>query len=629
MARTGDMEAFENLYILTVEDIYQKALDVSEESADAGNLVRKVYLSLYCQVHTLPLEEEDLMARLEEEIYRQVEKIPREERKKIEKEEMQLSESQAATLWLQIEEELEQGRDLLEENSETMLSHLLSGVRVFVTLFFLVLTVAVLFLGWNLFLKKQNTEETGETVQEEEQTSAVILTEEQGDPVFQQGPDGNLYLENPDGTPYRGERAVGKQLLAFSKEGELTLIRTNPAVNRDPDLSFDGEICFEVKEGNIYKIDSDGEETLVVRNGHVMQADVRCGFLWYICQYQIPNTTQIKTSICRALPDGQQEEELYTTDQTLEIEGFQITSDWMYYLSDGKLFRKSLEDGKTEYLAEEVEFYFAWEDTAYYMKDRTLEQVSEGEPYEGIEAGFQLEQTDQGYILLDAAGELALEGESGEIQIGDRLYQLENGQILQVSPAVRQAQDIVYYLDGPPSERKIYWKNQSGTSGLIPQEGLTADCFCIAGTWLYYSARTAQYGGECESRIYRVNIETMEEEPVGEAFRGFLKNLYYFEGVRAIYGEYISSTAIPTDIHGSIVQVGRDRMDILQDTDERPEGTDSDMLELVMADSNLVYCLYHRLSYDSVSGSFTWKSSMPLELKAGKKAGPSDDIQEE
>ncbi len=78
------------------------------------------------------------------------------------------------------------------------------------------------------------------------------------------------------------------------------------------------------------------------------------------------------------------------------------------------------------------------------------------------------------------------------------------------------------------------------------QEGLVADSFCIAGEWLYYSARTQQYGAECGSQIYRLNLETMELEKHGAPFRGYMKNLYYFDNVQAIFGEYIPSVASPT-----------------------------------------------------------------------------------
>ena len=184
------------------------------------------------------------------------------------------------------------------------------------------------------------------------------------------------------------------------------MIGPNREAEGNRGLSFDEAVRYEVKNGDIYTKDpGTGEESCVVRNGHVARADIRCGKLWYICEYQVPNTSQVKTTIYRAEPDGASSEEIYTTSAHLPADGFQMTSEWMYFLSNGTLFRRYLEDEHIEYMAQDVEFYFAWEDTAYIMKDRTLECVSEGEVYSGTEAGFRIERTDTGFALLNMFGE--------------------------------------------------------------------------------------------------------------------------------------------------------------------------------------------------------------------------------
>ena len=292
-----------------------------------------------------------------------------------------------------------------------------------------------------------------------------------------------------------------------------------------------------------------------------------------------------------------------------------MTSGWYYYLSDGKLFRKSLTDGKTEFLADEVSYYFAWEDTAYYMKDRTLEMVSHGIFYSGMEAGYRIERTTGGFMLLDESGNQVPQSGNGEVTVGDRVYRIENRTIREVVPADRKDGNIIYYIDKNSPDRKIYWKDRNGTRGLVPQEGLAADCICIAGEWLYYSTRTAQYGGECQSQLYRMNLRTSETERIGDAFRGILRNLYYFENVQTIYGEYISSLADPEDIHGSIVCISGDQLRAVNDKAVRPESSGSDMLELVMAAESQLYCLYHQCSYDAASGQMVWESTEAMEIK--------------
>ena len=506
-----------------------------------------------------------------------------------------------------------------EEEKITFASYLYSVLKVVLTVCILVLTVVVLFKGWQRLNgpgKKEEAAAVKAETEEESSEAQIVIEAGELNPGWEQKPDGKLYYTKQDGRLADGPVALGKQILTFSRNGELTMIGGNKAVSENRNLSFDEQTRYEVRDGDIYRIEPDAEETCIVLNGHVVQADIRCGYLWYVSQYQIPNSSQVKTTIYRAQPDGGRQEEIYSTSSILETDSFQVTSRWLYYLADEQLLRKELSTGKTEYLARDVEYYFTWDDTAYYMKDRTLESVSRGTEYSGTEAGYKIEMQEQGLVLLDADGNPAVEGGNGEVQAGDRIYRLEEGVIKSVSPAPRKNKDVTYYIDDAGTDRKIYWKDGAGTRGLVRQEGLVADSFCIAGEWLYYSARTQQYGAEYGSQIYRLNLETMELERFGAPFRGIMKNLYYFDNVQAIFGEYISSVAIPEDIHGEIalITLGGD-INVVNDTGVRPVYDGSDMLEMVMAEGDRIYCLYHRISYDSFSGQMVWETTEPLEIR--------------
>ena len=624
MARTGDTENFENFYILTVDETYGKIASLIREPAQAEALLTDVYVSLYHQVHTLPVEEEELIARLEEEIYREAEKrisLDLEKRVDFPGSFDKLNDERAATLWMQIDERIGTDGEEKEEEWSWKACLRLAG-RIAAAAGALVITAVIVYQGWH-YLQFTGTEE--ETVLSKEQETeeipvdarkqdTLVIEKEKLAPGWQQKEDSKLYYVKKDGTPADGQVAIGKQLLTFSRDGELMMIDDNREVVQNGNLSFDEETRYEVKNGDVYRTSEDGRELSVIRNGHVVQADVRCGYLWYLCQYRIPNSEQIKTTLCRAHPDGEEQEEIYSTGTILETSDFQVTEDWYYYLSDGKLFRKSLENGKTEFLADDVAHYFAWGGTAYYMKDRTLETVSRGMVYSGMEAGYQIERTGAGFVLLDESGNSIPQSGNGEIQVGDRKYQIENGTIRSVAPAVRKDGTNIYYIDESSSDRKIYWKSKDGTRGMIPQEGLSADSICIAGEWLYYSARTAQYGAEVQSQICRINLRTSQTERVGSPFRGIMRNLYYFDNVQTIYGEYISSVVDPEDIHGTIARISVEKMGVVNDMAARPESEKSDMLELVMASENRIYCLYHRCTYDAASGKLIWTSTEPLEI---------------
>lgn len=624
LARTGDADAFQNFYILTVQDTYGKIGSLVEDREKTEPILEEVYLRLYKKANTLPVDEEELTDRIEEEIYRVVEKELGHEPAHFEfdGEYQSLKEETAVTMWMKIEEKAGLTREETEEEKGSFAAYLYSLLKVVITVCILIFTVAVFYKGLQWFRGSRKGEEIPAVVMETAEPvseAPIVIEGERLNPGWEQKPDGKLYYTTKEGRLADGPVALGKQILTFSRNGELTMIGSNKDVVENMNLSFDENTRYEVKSGDIYIKEPDSEEEIrVVMNGHVTQADIRCGYLWYISQYQIPNSSQVKTTLYRAEPDGGKQEEIYTTDSILESGSFQVTSRWLYYLSDGILYRKELSTGNTESLASDVEHYFAWEDTAYYMKDRTLESVSQGVEYSGTDAGYRIELRDQGLVLtlFDALGNPVVEEGSGEVHAGDRIYRLEEGVIKSVSPAPRKDGDVTYYIDDAGTDQKIYWKDGAGTRGLIRQEGLVADSFCIAGDWLYYSARTEQYGAECDSQIYRLNLQTMNLEKMGAPFRGYMRNMYYFDNVQAIFGEYIPSVADPNDIHGeiSVISLGGG-IEPVNDTGVRPESDGSDMLEMVMAEGDRIYCLYHRCSYDSDSGQMAWETTKPLEIR--------------
>lgn len=617
MARTGEADSFQNFYILTVSETYGKLFALLKEKKRAEEVLIQVYLSLYHQVHTLPIEEEELTARIEKEIFRQSKSVFDEGEAFPENLES-FPEERAATLWMQLEELA----GLNQENTEDEMSfksYIQTGLRIAGAAAAFLLVFVVLRCGWNYILSSKRYEKTAlQTEAEAEESPAeIVIEKERLDSGWKQN-NGSLFYVDKSGKLAEGQFTIGKQLLTFSKTGELTLIGSSQETAQNRNLSFDEDVCYEVKNGDVYCQKPDEEEFCVIRNGHVVQADARCGFLWYICEYQIPNSDQVRTAINRASLDGREQTEVYSTNAILETGSFQVTSEWYYYLLDGKLFRKSLEDGKTELLARDAEYYFAWNDTAYYMKDRTLVSASRGLVYSGMAAGYNIEKTKKGFALLNELGETIPASGSGEIQLGDRIYQVKNGIICSVVPAERRSASVTYYIDKGSADRKLYWKDSKGSRGLLAQEGIAVDSFCIAGEWLYYSARIAEYGAEYESQIYRMSLQNSQTEAVGKAFRGMMRNLYYFENVQTVYGEYIDSVADPEEIHGSIAKVSEKQTGVVNDTTVRPKSSQSDMLELLMVNEGRIYCLYHKCSYDAGTGELVFESTEPLEIELRK-----------
>lgn len=624
LAKTGDEGAFESFYILTVQNTYAKISLSVRNRREADELLVDTYVMLYRNVQELPLGEEALEDRINNEIRRIAYKKLGIEIHNffIDEEYTGISEERAATLWLRIEEKIGFNRKERSEEKNPNTSDLYSAAKILLTFFVLLVTIFTLYKGWNWFKTKGNdVRQNAVAIESQEETGSsapeIIIEKELLEPGWEQRPDGSLYYVMQNGEQADKALSIGKQILTFSASGELTLIGNNLDVSANPDLSFDEDVRYEVRKGDIYKKDitKDEAETCVVMNGHVVQADVRCGFLWYIAKYSVPNSEQVKTTIYRAGLDGEKQEEIYTTENTLKTERFQVTSGWMYYISNGMLLRKNLQTDGVELMADNVEYYFAWEDIAYYMRDRALESVSQGTDYSGIAAGYKIELQGNGLVLLDAVGEAVVPDENGEKQVGDRIYRIDNGFITSTRPAVREDEGVIYYIESAGRDKKIYSTNSSGSLGLIRQDGISADSFCIAGEWLYYSARTAEYGSEVSSSLYRLNLQTMESETVGESFQGYMRNLYYFDNLQMIFGEYIPAVADPEQIHGQIAAIPIGEVpQVVNDTGIRPSYEGSDMLEIVMADGSRLYGLYHECSYNIETGELELLTSEPIEI---------------
>lgn len=624
LAKTGDKEAFENFYILTVQETSAKICLTVRNNKDADDLLVDTYVMLFKHRAELPSEKDALEVWIDDEISQTAfNKYGIEIHDfRLDEEFFSISEEWAATLWLRIEEMVNFNSVESQEDTRFFSSGIYMAGKIILSILILLVTVFIMYKGWGWINNKGKTDlKSIAALAAQEETDAqepgFIIEKDLLQPGWEQRDDGKIYYVKHDGILADKTLAIGKQLLTFSDKGQLTLIGNNQAVSENPFLSFDEDVSYEIREGDIFKKESikSASETRVVMNGHVVQADVRCGFLWYICKYQVPNSEQVRTAIYRADLNGENQEEVYTTDNTLKTEQFQLTSDWMYYISDGMLLRKNLQTDSVESLAENVEYYFAWENTAYYMKERTLESVSQGIDYSGLKAGYKIEFLENGLVLFDDSGQMVIPDENGEKQIGDRIYSITEGVITSARPSVREDGGVIYYTDLAGSTNKIYSKNSLGTQVLIRQEGLSVDSLCIAGQWLYYSARIEEYGDEMESQIYRLNLQTMESETVGERFRGYVKNLYFFDNLQLIFGEYIPSVADPEDIHGQILSIAiGGETEIVNDRGVRPSYEGSDILEIIMADGNRLYCIYHECIYNSETGELELTSSKPLEI---------------
>ena len=625
MARTGDAGSFEDFYILTAEQTWEKISLLKLSLRESEALFVDTYAAAYQGIHTMPYEEAEISARMEEEIRRIAAGSLKEFHGGGEALEAfrKPDPSRLADLWLEVERKAGFNREEPDERAGFR-EILLVLVRIVLAFAVFGLTCFVIIAGWSRLRREQNVIRPAETAisQTAAETRAAGKIEisqgaEKQPPGWQVNEEGDLAYVTSDGIYASGYVNIGKQVLEFGEQGILLGIEENPAC-ADRNISFDESVQYEVRNGDVYRKESGGDTACVVRNGHVIKADVRCGYLWYICEYKIPNSSRIKTTFYRALPDGNGSAELYSTNKQIDTTDFQFTSEWMYTKKNGRLLRTSLRDGSREYMTDSVDSYFAWEDTAFCMKGRELEMASEGTPYTGGGADFEVVLADGGFQMINEFGENVTESadmvkEDGTLEDGDRVYRLENGFIADVEPAAREYGGITYFLEDRGEGRKICWQDMAGGSGVLPQEGLWTDSLCIGGKWLYYSVVTKQYEStECDSQVYRMNLDTMAQEALGIVFRGRITEMYWFEEAGAAYGEYFPSVADYSNLHGQIAVIRNGSAGLADDSSVRPESSGCDMLELVAVTKNSIFCLYHEGTYD---GSWHNLTSVPLEIE--------------
>ena len=131
LARAGNAEAFQNFYILTVQETYGKICTLVKDE-QAKEMLVDIYVRLYRHANTLPVDEEELADRIEDEIYRMAEKRlgVEPDRPVFDGDYQKLKEETAATLWMKIEEKAEINQEEPEEDKSSFGSYLYSLMTV-------------------------------------------------------------------------------------------------------------------------------------------------------------------------------------------------------------------------------------------------------------------------------------------------------------------------------------------------------------------------------------------------------------------------------------------------------------------------------------------------------------------
>lgn len=633
-AQAGDEGAFETFFILTNAETYYLVYSIIGDESTAMQLLAETYVSAFENMGELPLEEDGIYEKLEKFVHQTVKLQRGMEEKDLSEFHIErgikkrIPDEKVATIWLQIEERTGNMKEQKEE-AEKASDYVISGFRIVFMLLLVAAAGGVLFFGWKSVEKSREERKSQKILESQMETMPeatqplIHINEELPEPGWEVDRDGSIYYIKRDQTQAKGSIALGRQIFMFDKNGILTSISDNTSITDKNGVTLYEDVRYEITEGDLYRKDAEsGEKTCIIRNGHIVWVDIRDQSLYYVCEFQIPNSKKIKRSIYSASLDGTREKLLDETMEEVNTQGMQITDQWIYGVLEGRLIRKKLSGEFAELIADPVSNYFVLDDkNIYYMQEGQIHLATSGIEFVEGSMKYHVAEEDGEYVLKDSLNNPVRGDNNGQIRIGDRIYKLESGKIQYVQAAERRYGDLAFYISENTNDRKIYWKRDSGTIGLLRQSGKWADSFCIAGPWLYYSAYMGtDLDGNPTSQIFRVDLDAGQEEAVTGLFKGNVGNLYYFEDSKEIYGEYTPDSIKSMKGQIIVIPLGGS-MSLISDRDVRPESTISgnDMFEIVSVENGNVLCYWHDCEWDKDTNELSSKTKKPVKLNSNDR----------
>ena len=146
MAKTGNGDAYEDFYILTVDRTYGKIRLLSLSDAENESILADVYTNLYRHVHDLPLEEE---------IFRAAGKLlgTEPERVPLTGDFPKLAEDTAAGVWIRVENRTGLYSDRHTAEKTPWYAWAAMGVRILAAVLCLVLIAMVFYMLWRYIMR--------------------------------------------------------------------------------------------------------------------------------------------------------------------------------------------------------------------------------------------------------------------------------------------------------------------------------------------------------------------------------------------------------------------------------------------------------------------------------------------
>ncbi len=150
LAQTGDADSFENFYILTVADTYQKISGLKVDPEFYEVILTDVYVNLYRNIDSLPSLPEKIEVRMREEILRAAAKRlgDRAVKDAVLEGFDKISDELAAKCWIRIENRTGLRKEREEEEEQGVLPWLLMFARIIAAVVVVGITCGLIWLIW-------------------------------------------------------------------------------------------------------------------------------------------------------------------------------------------------------------------------------------------------------------------------------------------------------------------------------------------------------------------------------------------------------------------------------------------------------------------------------------------------
>lgn len=550
--RYNNISSFEDFYILTYREVYDEIACFMEEEKDIWQILKYVYIGLWDKAGSIP--EENLIRPwlkilIKNELKKQgftelpdISDMPG-ERSFVEDKKR---EAKAMGILLELEEDL----GFLEEEKDE------DGLNLRFILFSVgSLCIIAITLFLVIFNLNQLQEETGKLIQNPKEEQAFYTTKEaltiedaQAERKYGWNEDtkGKKYLQNNGEFVVFSYMEYMGDLYYFDEEGYL--VSENTVVD-GRDLT--------IKDGKISSIsmpmNTGGDDTYLSR---------------FLVQYGYDNIKEavIEKSI---LPEGNR----------------------IFYMAKTKsglaaLLRLDTTGGYMEILETDISGYVSLDDTIWISKQgesgfvlKSILKTAEGE---ALKKEYSIGIENDSYVLYDIFGDVIQSDEN--LNLGTRVYKLdESGAIKYVKPGKQSIGAYTFTI----SDNHIM-----ANSAIFLTEGICIDAFCVVGDYIYYVAETGMEGDVPISGMYRIDVNTMEREALGEEFKGVVNEMYYYSDTSKIYMEYLPSLTGTLRGGVGIFDIYTHSFHI---TGEISAALTSYMYEVIMVENNSIYTYLHEV----------------------------------